>query len=121
MANFNDKGEQIPDQTPLAVPVGFGAPTDLTTLIQTLVRVESKRAAEAGEETFEESDDFDVDEDSLHTPYQLRQMQEEAPREAKFIEPPEQKTKPAADPKADADYQQFLQWKAEQAKKTEQP
>lgn len=117
MAKFNEAGQQIPDQTPLEVPVGFGVPTDLTELIRTLVRVESNRQAEQGGETFEESDDFDVEEDDLHTPYQMKQMQEEAPREAKFLreektsDPPANVQPTPEDAKLQAEFAAFQEWR----------
>lgn len=121
MAEFNEQGQQIPDQTPIEVPVGFGVPTDLTEIIRQLVRVESERQKQEGGETFEESDDFDTGEDELVTPYQMHPMQEEAPHEAKFIKDEKTPSQPAsASPGAnDADYQAFLAWK--QAKAAAEP
>ncbi len=118
MAKFNEQGQQIPDQTPLEIPVGFQVPTDLNTLIRQLVRAESGRAAEMGQETFEEADDFEIESDDPISPYTPTTMQEEAPREAKFLRE-EEKPKPAeiSSPGAnDADYQAFLAWKQANAK-----
>lgn len=119
MAKYTEDGHQIPDQTPLEVPVGFAAPTDLHALIKQLVRAESARAGEDGQETFEEADDFDVEDDGPISPYSTTTMQEEAPREAKFLreeETPKPEVKPAPAP-IDADYQAFLAWKEANAKK----
>lgn len=118
MAKFNEQGQQIPDQTPLEIPVGFQVPTDLNTLIRQLVRAESGRAAEMGQETFEEADDFEIESDDPISPYTPTTMQEEAPREAKFLRE-EEKPKPGeiSSPGAnDADYQAFLAWKQANAK-----
>lgn len=122
MAKFNEQGQQIPDQTPLEIPVGFQVPTDLNTLIRQLVRAESGRAAEMGQETFEEADDFEIESDDPISPYTPTTMQEEAPREAKFLRE-EEKPKPdeISSPGAnDADYQAFLAWKQANAKANDQ-
>lgn len=60
---YTKKGEEIPDPTPMALPVGFRRPETLGDRMKILLRNEEfKRAQEAlGEETFEEADDFDVD------------------------------------------------------------
>lgn len=66
-------GHEVPDPTPLALPVGFKTPESLTEQIQRLVRgAISQEAAERGEETFEEADDFDVDDElDFRTPYEM--------------------------------------------------
>ena len=70
MAKFNDKGEQIPDPTPVEIPVGFSAPEPLESMIARLVRQESFRSGVNAEaETFEEADDLDVDEDDPVSAY----------------------------------------------------
>lgn len=123
MAKFNERGQQVPDKTPLAIPVGFTQPQDLHEIIRSLVKLESERQKEVGGETFEEADDFDTGEDTLVTPYQMHQMQEEAPREAKFLRENKEEELPsnaAAKAKAEAEraeFEQFRKWKAEQAEK----
>lgn len=62
---YNDKGEEIMDPTPCEVPTGFHRPPSLQERIKMLVRSENLRlAAEAaGNETFEEANDFDIDDE----------------------------------------------------------
>jgi len=61
---FNDKGQEVPDPIPVAVPHNWARPLSLAEQIQRFVRTElSARAAQTEQETFEEADDFDVDED----------------------------------------------------------
>ena len=116
MAEFNEKGEHIPDNTPVEIPVGFGVPEDLTSIIKRLVRVESQRAANEGEETFEESDDFDIeDEVDPVSNYAMTRMQEERRDEAKHIKDEENSVPDQKAAAADPDYQAFLAWKQAQA------
>lgn len=67
MATFDEFGAQIPDETPVEVPIhirrlerSFSADE-----VRRLVRVEVSRAAsEAGYDSIQEAEDFDVDDDS---------------------------------------------------------
>lgn len=67
-------GQEDPDPIPMAPPVGFEAPPDLMTMIKTMVHNEliNRGLDEAGFETFEESDDFEIYDDPLDplTPYE---------------------------------------------------
>lgn len=59
---FDSRGREIPDNTPMVAPMR--RQPSLTELIRASVREEfSRQAHEAGMETFEEADDFDVDDD----------------------------------------------------------
>jgi len=70
-SKFSRATEKL-DPTPLEIPVGFQRPPSLQEQIQRLVRVElSDKAAAAGAETFEESEDFGEDDDDPGTPYEL--------------------------------------------------
>lgn len=63
-AIFNEKGHQVPDPTPVEVPVAFRRPPTMDEMIRAHIRREMSLQAQAqGLETFEEADDFDVDED----------------------------------------------------------
>lgn len=67
------KGHEILDPTPVAIPAGFREPERLAETIQRLVRRGiSDLAAEQGFETFEEAEDFDVDDDTFDpaTPFE---------------------------------------------------
>jgi len=72
-------GKEILDPTPVAIPAGFGRPESLHETIRRLVASEiSTRAADRGEESFDEANDFDVGDDDLPlTQYELTEMQEE--------------------------------------------
>lgn len=67
------KALEVPDKTPLEIPVGFQRPPSLQEQIQRLVRVElSDRASSEGMETFEESEDFGEDDrDDPTSPHEL--------------------------------------------------
>lgn len=67
-------GKEYPDPVPMAPPVGYNAPPDLMQLIRSMVRSEhlQRLADEQGFDTYEESDDFEVEDDPLDplTPYE---------------------------------------------------
>jgi len=71
----HDTGRERPDQTPHTLAVdGLRRPESLDDMVRRLVRHEmfQRAAAAAGHETFEEADDFDVDDDpELKSPYEL--------------------------------------------------
>lgn len=101
IAQHDERGFEIPDPTPMALPVNFTRPLTIQDMVRRYVRVEVSRAAEeAGEETFEESDDFEVGDDpEMRSPYELDDEQIRAMR-TDFIEE-ELRAKPGeAPPKA---------------------
>lgn len=65
-------GREIPDDRPMVLPSGFRRPETLAEQVQRLVRSHvSRMAADRGDETFEEAEDFDVGEDvEPSTPYE---------------------------------------------------
>ncbi|MEM2002482.1 MAG: hypothetical protein QXT77_07555, partial [Candidatus Methanomethylicaceae archaeon] len=65
-------GHEALDPTPVVVPAGFKRPETLAEQVQRLVRTHiSRQAEEAGFETFEDAEDFDVDDDfDPSTPYE---------------------------------------------------
>lgn len=71
---------EFPDPVPMEPPLGYTPPPDIMDLIKSMVRNEllMKRLDEEGYETFDEADDFDVEDDPVDplTPYE------------KFFEPP---------------------------------
>lgn len=69
---LDDNGHEIPDPTPVALPSGFKRPETLAEQVQRLVRSSISRHAEAqGHETWEEANDFEVDDDfDPSTPYE---------------------------------------------------
>lgn len=62
---YDDKGRELPDDTPVAVPAGFKKPPSIHELIRRYVRSEAfaQKMADAGMETEEEANDFDVEDD----------------------------------------------------------
>lgn len=81
MATFNKQGEEILDQTPVAIPVRLSRPATMAEQVRNLVRQQlSQYAADQGHETFEDADDFDVGDDyDPSSPYELEFDQEDAP------------------------------------------
>lgn len=76
----DDLGREIPDPTPVSLPAGFQRPEPLAETIRRLVRNEvSRQAVDSGMESFEESLDFDIDDEELpESPSEARAtMQEE--------------------------------------------
>lgn len=67
-------GKEYPDPVPMAPPIGYTAPPDIMTMIRTMIRAEDfrKKLEDEGVETFEEADDFDIEDDPLDplTPYE---------------------------------------------------
>lgn len=79
---------EIPDPIPVEVPLKFrDRPLTIQEEIARYVRINlSQHAAEQGEESFEEADDFDVEDENHDGPYQYAELEEEsvplAPRNA---------------------------------------
>lgn len=70
---LNELGQELVSPVPVAPPIGWKKTPSLTEQIRAMVRSEALRmAAEAsGAETFEEADDFDVEDDpSPVSPYE---------------------------------------------------
>lgn len=73
-----DKGFEYLDDTPVEVPVKLRRRDSFTEMVQHVAQELSRRAAEQGGETLEESLDFGPDEDQdLPTPAELRYLAEE--------------------------------------------
>lgn len=71
---LDDKGREIPDNSRPVIPLGFKKPEGLNEMVQRFVRhAISVQAASQGKETFEEADDFDVEDDQAlpETPYEV--------------------------------------------------
>lgn len=72
-AGLDEYGHEVPDSTPMSLPSGFKRPETLAEQVQRLVRTSiSRQAEEAGLETFEESEDFELPDDPTDpsTPYE---------------------------------------------------
>lgn len=99
---YNELGQELPDDTPLELPVGMRRPLTLQEQIQQAVRGAVSRAAARHErETFDEANDFDVEDDdgfeASMTVHEFRDMKVEIPDEAKrTFEEFREKRKPKA-------------------------
>jgi hypothetical protein len=72
-AGLTDDGLELPDPTPVAIPVHLRVPESMDSRIARIVSHSlSKAAQEQGFETFEEADDFDIDDDPIdpETPWE---------------------------------------------------
>lgn len=87
-SRLDERGHEILDDTPVAIPVRLTRPPTLTEQMRQVIRGELSRAAAAeGYETFEEADDFDVDDDfDPQSPWEMNFDQERSPLE--FEAPP---------------------------------
>lgn len=67
-------GKEYPDPVPFSVPLGYQAPPDLMTMIKQMVHSQVAQTIldDAGMETFDEADDFDIEDDPIDplTPYE---------------------------------------------------
>lgn len=73
-AFLDEHGHEVPDPSPLEIPSGFKRPDTLADQVARLVRSHrlAEAAAAAGAETFEESEDFEIDDDMFDpsSPYE---------------------------------------------------
>lgn len=73
-SKLNENGAEIPDPVPMAPPLGYKKQPSLHDRIRDMVRGEHLRLAalQAGAETFDEADDFDIEDDEVDpsTPYE---------------------------------------------------
>lgn len=101
MARYNERHQEIPDPTPVAMPLNYKRPESLTEMMRRMIRQQMSEAAEAsGAESFEEANDFEIasedPEDSI-TPYQDLGSDEETPDATPGgVEPPAPQVQAAA-------------------------
>lgn len=79
MATLNDRGHEILDDTPVAIPLRFSRPPSRMEEMKQLLRLAQYEAMTSGRmyETPQEADDFDVGDDfDPTTPYELSQDNE---------------------------------------------
>lgn len=86
-------GREVPDPRPAVVPTDLGRPESLKDQIRRILRQEvSDQVASQGMETFEESQDFDVESDfDLPEPESIHTLTEEWPVMPADDPPPEKK------------------------------
>lgn len=58
-------GMQVPDPTPVEMPLGFERPESLESMLVRLVHQVSRGQADIGEESIDDANDFDVDDEEL--------------------------------------------------------
>lgn len=79
---LNDKGQEVPDQTPIVIRVGRQTITQFDNIKAYIRRELSNAAANAEMETFDEANDFEVDDDPIpQSPHEYTEEQEERERE----------------------------------------
>lgn len=84
---YDDQGREIPDPRPMSLPSGWDRPLSLSEQIKRMVRVElSRQAVDDGQESFEEADDFDVEDEEAEflSPYEVSEM---APEPLQGVDP----------------------------------
>lgn len=109
----NPDGSENPDPTPMAPPIGYNRQPTMIEHIRNMVRSEELRraAAAAGAESFDEADDFEVEDDpfpvsSFEAPDDLepvKSLREKAAKEEDAPVPPAKGKKPKADAVAESD------------------
>lgn len=96
MAELNERGHEVLDDTPVALPLKFRRQS-FVDQIQSFIRAElSRQADDQGHESFEEADDFWIDDDDLpRSQYEL-----EADQEFAELYRPEPDPEPSSEPTA---------------------
>lgn len=77
---YRSDGKEYPDPTPLELPIDSTRPLSLREEMRRFIREEfSRHATDDGYESFEESNDFDLDDESdlMFSQYELAEMQPE--------------------------------------------
>lgn len=93
---YDERGRELPDPTPIAIPVGFNRPETLQEQIRRLVRNEfSQVAAATGFETFDEANDFDVPDADAELHATEYEMDPEVPNGKAGFERPQKGTEDA--------------------------
>lgn len=75
-AFLNQHGHEVPDPTPMEPAIGFKREPTLHEKMREMIRGEllARQAIAAGQETFEEADDFDTGEDDVaRSPFEVEQ------------------------------------------------
>jgi hypothetical protein len=77
---YNEKGQEVPNNTPVALPLGYSKPQNLQALIARMVRQDAFMKQFEGEDTEEEANDFECEDDedlNFVGKYEMLEMQEE--------------------------------------------
>lgn len=79
---LNEKGQEVPDPTPIVVRFKSRVITEFDRVREFIQRELSESAGRAGAETFEEANDFDVEDDMFPvSPHEYAEDTERADRE----------------------------------------
>lgn len=75
-AYLDENGREMNNPTPMVIDANFERPPTLKEQIQRVLKTElSRQAYEKGNESFEEANDFDIDEDPFpSSPYEVQDM-----------------------------------------------
>lgn len=104
LAFLNLMGQEVPDPTIVDPPLGYVQQPDLMELMRRMIRNELSQAIDQTEfETFEEADDFDIDEDPVDysSPYEDYFDPEPGAPKGPAVEPHPLRADPNATPPAD--------------------
>lgn len=67
--SFDARGREIPDPRPMEITPGLAAPESLESMMRRLIRNHvSQLAVDQGEESFEEANDFDIEDEDFDDP-----------------------------------------------------
>lgn len=71
LSGYDKQGREIPDPTPVEMPVGFKRPIPLADEIRAIMRRAVQEDLDShGMETFDEADDFEVPDEDMTSPYE---------------------------------------------------
>lgn len=94
LIQYDAKHREIPDPTPMEMPVGYEQPESLESMIRRMISNNEYLNHFKGAESEEEADDFDVSDDELPaSPYEFQDMREEFLAEVKQTPTPTAKNK----------------------------
>lgn len=75
---YDKHGRELPDKTPVAIPIKFKKPQHISDTIKRLVRTTmSDLAEEKGLDSLEDADDFDTGENDIepYSPYEIKDLE----------------------------------------------
>lgn len=78
--HYDNQNREVPDKTPVELPLGYNAPEPLELMIARLIRASTIHAVRNGMESFEEADDFEVEDaegETVLSNYEVKEMDEE--------------------------------------------
>lgn len=76
-AVYDTQNRQIPEQTPIELPLGYTAPESMEAMIARILRVNEELKNRTDIESIDEASDFDIEGDTLDTQHTWTELQEE--------------------------------------------